>query len=129
MGHPSGQARPVRTVRAVGDLKTRQAAKIRELGEALATSGFDGLDGQAKVLGLSRSTTWTILKASHKNSGLSAAIINRMLAAPALPPRVRLRIFEYIEEKSAGLYGDDKTRLRKFTARISATRNSRTQSS
>lgn len=103
---------------AIADLKARQAAKIRQLGEALVDAGYRGLDDQARVLGLSRSTTWTILKANHKSSGLSAAVINRMLAAPDLPPRVRLKIFEYIEEKGAGLYGDEEACVRKFTARV-----------
>jgi len=102
------------------DLKARQSAKIREVGEALIADGICVLDQQAKALGLSRSTTWTILKASHKSSGLSAAIINRMLAAPQLPPRVRLKIFEYIREKSVGHYGDNQRRIVKFTARISS---------
>ena len=44
-------------------------------------------------------------RATHKTSGLSISIINRMLASPRLPPRVRLIIFEYIEEKRAGMYG------------------------
>ena len=107
-----------RKMLAVADLKARQSAKIRQLGEALVAAGYHGLDDQARVLGLSRSTTWTILKASHKSSGLSAAIINRMLASPQLPSSVKLKIFEYIEEKSAGLYGDGKTGLKKFAARV-----------
>jgi len=102
------------------DFKARQSSKIREVGEALIADGICALDEQAKALGLARSTTWTILKASHKSSGLSAAIINRMLAAPQLPPRVRLKIFEYIQEKSVGHYGDNERRIVKFTARISA---------
>jgi predicted DNA-binding transcriptional regulator AlpA len=102
------------------DYKARQSAKIREVGEALIADGICALDQQAKALGLSRSTTWTILKANHKSSGLSAAIINRMLAAPQLPPRVRLKIFEYIREKSVGRYGDNERKIVKFTARISA---------
>jgi predicted DNA-binding transcriptional regulator AlpA len=102
------------------DLKARQSAKIREVGEALVADGICALDQQAKALGLPRSTTWTILKASHKSSGLSAAIINRMLAAPQLPPRVRLKIFEYLQEKSVGRYGDNERKIVKFTARISA---------
>src|SRR5215475_910838 len=101
------------------EFKTRQSAKIKEVGEALVADGFCALDQQAKALGLSRSTTWTILKASHKSSGLSAAVINRMLASPQLPPRVRLKILEYIREKSAGHYGDSQRRIGKFTARIS----------
>jgi hypothetical protein len=43
-----------------------------------------------------------------------------MLAAPQLPPRVRLKIFEYIQEKSVGRYGDNERKIIKFTARISA---------
>jgi hypothetical protein len=104
----------------VSDMKARQSAKLREFREALFAAGLRALDQQAGALGLSRSTTWTILKGNHKGSGISAAIINRMLRSPALPPLVRSKILEYIEEKTAGLYGDEKTRLRKFTARLAA---------
>src|SRR5262245_8017318 len=100
-------------------MKARQASKIRELGDALVTAGFVSLDQQARVLGLCRSTTWTILKGNHKTSGLSASVINRMLATPQLPPLVRLKILEYIEERAAGLYGHRKTPLRRFAARVS----------
>jgi len=106
--------------REKSELKARQSARIKEIGEALIAEGISALDQQAKVLGLSRSTTWTIVKGNHKNSGLSAAIIERMLSAPELPPRVRLKIFQYAEEKRAGDFGDSKVRLRKFQARLSA---------
>ena len=66
--------------------RARQSSKIRELAEAVKSAGFLTLDEQAKALGLSRSTAWTIRKASHKASGLSASIINRMLA-PAFQRR------------------------------------------
>jgi len=102
------------------ELKARQAARIKEIGEALIAEGISALDQQARVLGLSRSTTWTIVKGNHKNSGLSAAIIKRMLSAPQLPPRVRLKIFQYANEKRAGHFGDSVVRLRKFQARLSA---------
>jgi hypothetical protein len=103
----------------VADLKARQSAKIQELGFALIAAGIRTLDEQAAVLGLSRSTTWTILKARHKSSGLSAKIINRMLASPQLPPLVRSKIIEYGEEKAAGLYGGSRVRRRRFIARLS----------
>ena len=90
------------------DLKARQAAKVREIGEALVTAGYDNLDDQATALGLSRSTTWTIIKGTHKGSGLTAATLNRMLSAPDLHPLVRQKILEYIEEKYAGRYGGTK---------------------
>lgn len=81
--------------------------------------GFLTLDEQAKALGLSRSTAWTIRKVSHKGSGLSASIINRMLAAPQLPRAARSKILEYVEEKTAGLYGGSRSQRRKFVARLS----------
>ena len=39
-----------------------------------------------------------------------------MLSSPALPPRARVTILTYIEEKLAGLYGHNKTQLRRFAA-------------
>jgi hypothetical protein len=103
---------------ALAEKKLRQAAKIGELQEVLVAAGFRSLDDQAKALGLSRSTTWTIRKATHKASGLSAATINRMLAQPRLLPLVRAKILEYVEEKNAGLYGDSSMRIRKFRPRV-----------
>jgi hypothetical protein len=100
-------------------MKERQSAKIRELAEAIKSAGFLTLDEQAQALGLPRSTAWTIRKASHKASGLSASIINRMLAAPGLPPIARTKILEYVEEKAAGLYGGSRSQRRKFAARLS----------
>jgi hypothetical protein len=104
------------------EMKARQLSKIRELGDALVTSGFHTLDEQANALGLPRSTTWTILRGKHKASGLSATVINQMLAAPQLPPLVRARILEYVDDKNAGLYGHSKMQLRRFAARLSAER-------
>jgi hypothetical protein len=101
-------------------MKIRQSCKIREIGDALVSEGFLTLDQQADALGLCRSTAWTILRASHKCSGLSAALINRMLAAPRLPPLVRATILEYVEEKLAGSYGHSKKQLRRFTAGLFA---------
>ena len=96
----------------------RQSSQIREIGRALVAAGFRALDEQAEVLGLSRSTTWTILRASHKGSGLSVSTIDRMLAAPRLPAPVRAKIMEYIAQRAAGSYGDTAARRRKFAARL-----------
>jgi hypothetical protein len=100
-------------------MKARQSSKIRQLAEAVEAAGFLTLDEQAKVLGVPRSTAWTIRRASHKASGLSASIINRMLAAPELPLIVRAKILEYIQEKAAGSYGGSQSQRRRFTARLS----------
>ncbi len=75
------QARSHRPLPLTARMKARQSSKIRELAEAVKSAGFLTLDEQAKALGLSRSTAWTIRKASHKASGLSASIINRKFAA------------------------------------------------
>jgi hypothetical protein len=113
------QTRTQRPLPLTARMKARQSSKIRELAEALKSVGFLTLDEQAKALGLSRSTAWTIRRASHKASGLSASIINRMLAAPELPPLARTKILEYVEEKAAGLYGGSRSQRRKFAARLS----------
>jgi hypothetical protein len=52
----------------IAEGKARQTSKIRELKSALIQSGFIVLDEQANALGLSRSTTWTILRGDHKAS-------------------------------------------------------------
>src|SRR6516165_11791903 len=99
---------------AVAEAKARQSSKIRELRIALRSAGLIGLDEQARALGLPRSTTWKILKADHKASGLSAMIISRMLSAPRLPPVVRTKILEYVREKTEGLYGHGKREVLRF---------------
>ena len=99
---------------SISEAKARQSTKIKELGAALAAAGLVGLDEQARALGLSRSTAWTILKANHKASGLSAATINRMLLSTKLPQHVRATLLTYVEEKVAGLYGHNKIQLRRF---------------
>ena len=99
--------------------RRQQRLKIEEIARTLVKSGFVALDEQADVLGLSRSTTWTIIRGIHKSSGLSATTINRMLASDRLPLRVRLKVLEYIAEKMSGAYGDRKHRLKAFANRIS----------
>jgi predicted DNA-binding transcriptional regulator AlpA len=99
--------------------RIQQRLKIEEIGTTLAECGFVALDEQAYVLGLSRSTTWIVLRGTYKNSGLSAITINRMLDTGRLPPRVRLKLLEYIAEKMSGAYGDQKHRLKAFASKIS----------
>jgi hypothetical protein len=99
-------------------MKARQSAKLRELRQALMDAGFVRLDKQARVLELSRSTAWTVMSGSHKSSGLSAAIIKRMLNSPQLPPSARTVLLEYVEEKSAGIYGHGQGPLRLFRAQL-----------
>jgi hypothetical protein len=112
---PSGG---ISTCIKIQDHKARQAIRIKELGTALAAAGLFTVDEQARALGLSRSTAWAVLKANHKASGLAAGTINQMLSSPELPPRARVTILTYIEEKLAGLYGHNKEQLSRFAARF-----------
>jgi hypothetical protein len=102
------------------DKKSLQANKIKEIGQALVVSGFACLDQQANALGVSRSTAWAILNFKHKTSGLTAVVINQMLMAEQLPPLVRAKLFEYIEDKIAGTYGHSPEQARRFASRLAA---------
>jgi hypothetical protein len=99
-------------------MKARQCSKIAELRWVLEQSGYRSLDEQASALGLSRSTTWAILCASHKGSGISGSVIKRMLRSPTLPPSAKKWIAEYVSEKLRGAYGHSKNRLRIFKAQV-----------
>src|SRR5262245_37152591 len=105
-------------------MKARQSTKLTEIKEALGTAGIHTLDEQARALGLNRITTWTVLRGNHKNSGLSAATIKRILAAPQMPPLVRAKILEYVGEKDAGTYGHSVRR--KFVTSLSVKRDRQT---
>ena len=102
-----------------GSSRKQQRLKIEEIGRTLAECGFVTLDEQAYVLGLSRSTAWTVVRGTHKTSGLSAMTINRILATDHLPLRVRLKLLEYIAEKMSGAYGGQEHRLKAFASKIS----------
>src|SRR5262249_23937731 len=113
------QARTQRPVPLTARMKARQFSKIRELVEAVKTAGVLKIKEQAKAMGLSRNTAWTIRKAKHKTFGLSASVIKPMLAAPGFAALCLTKILEYVEEKAAGLYGGSRSQRRKFAARLS----------
>src|SRR6478609_6575225 len=97
--------------------RARQGAKILEITESLRLAGFQSLDEQAEAIGLNRSTTWSILKGLHKNSGLSTTTIFRILSHTRVPASVRKKLLEYVEEKALGLYGDRPMRVEQFKER------------
>ena len=88
-----------RRQQTMAEMKARQLTRIRKLKQVLVDAGVVAVEEQGEALGLKRSTTWTVLRANYKSSGLSASIINRILEAPKLPPPVRDKILEYFEEK------------------------------
>jgi len=117
----SGHVLPTHVTRpGAASLKALQRLKIKELRDALVNAGLLTLDAQAGALGLRRSTTWAILQANHKASGLSVAIINRMLDSPRLPLLARSRVLEYVKERASGLYGGSTAQCQRFVARLSS---------
>ena len=107
------------------EMKARQSRKIEELRKALCAGGPVSFCEQAELLGLCRSTTWAVLMRPYKSSGITAAVINRMLASSKLPSQARTIIFEYIAEKGGGLYGHSGSQCRKFISRLSPKENGR----
>lgn len=103
----------------IAGMKARQRIKIQEIRAALIHAGVMTLDEQTQVLGLCRSTAWSILKPNHKSSGLSAGTINTMLKSQHLPTSVRQKIFEYVKEKIVGIYGHSERRRREFAGSLS----------
>src|ERR1700756_3509319 len=102
----------------IAQAKARHAIKLREVEIALRRAGFIGLDEQATALGIPRTTAWKLLRGSSKSFAPSAATINRILCAPCLPPPVRIKVLEYVQEKVSGVYGHDKSQLRRFSTRV-----------
>ena len=93
-----------------GDAARKKAADCMTLAakassEVFFANGRLSVKEQAELLGLCRSTAHAVLQCSYKKSGLSAAIIKRMLACPRLPEKARTIILEYIAERIGGLYG------------------------
>ena len=85
--------------RLAGNGRQSSAVSFQHIGETLVACGYTSLDEQAKVLGLHRSTTWTIVKAKHKLGRLSAKTSRRILANPALPAPVRNVVQQYLAER------------------------------
>ena len=104
-------------------MKARQTRKIEQLREIFLTNGRLRVREQAKLLGLCPSSAHAVLQRNYKNSGLSAAIIKRMLACPNLPERARTIILEYRDEKIAGLYGHTRRYRNKFMAAFATEQN------
>jgi predicted DNA-binding transcriptional regulator AlpA len=77
--------------------------RLQQIAQALIACGYTKLDNQAKALGVSRSTAWTIINTKHKLGRLSTKTTKRILANPETPPPVRVVIQEYLAERSDAL--------------------------
>ena len=101
--------------------KERQVLKLAEIREALVASGYDTIARQAAVLGVGRSTAWWLLN-DDKKSGPSASVIKRILSSPNIPPAVRRKVEEYIQERISGLYGHSVSATRAFSNQFELTK-------
>jgi|SRR6185436_3832162 len=97
--------------------KKKQASKIAEIHRVLIGAGFDSLDKQAALLKLGRSTVWALLH-SDTRVGPSNRVLKHILALPQLPPKVRLKVNEYIQAKGRGLYGHGAKSVRSLRAQF-----------
>ena len=104
-------------------MQARHTCKIELLREVLFANGRLSVKEQAELLGLCRSTAHAVLQRHYKKSGLSAAIIKRMLACPRLPERARTVILEYIAERIRGSYGHTRSQRRRFMAALATEQN------
>ena len=106
---------------ARAEAKARQAAKLAEIREALVAAGYDTTRKQAAVLGVGRTTAWVVLN-RDKKTGPSAGVIKRILSSPNIPPAVRRKVEEYIQERISGLYGHSVSATRAFSNQFELTK-------
>lgn len=95
--------------------KERQLQRIRELAASVRHLGAEKISQQAEMLGLGRSLTCQIMNPAYKGSGMSAAVVIRMLKHPHLPRPVRGKLMLYMRERAAGLYGHNLSQIRRFS--------------
>lgn len=105
-------------VKTGAQMKAQQCQKLGELKTVLLDCGFTTLAQQAAALGLCRSSAWKLLKSDHKHSGLSAALVKRMLASRDLPHEARMIIDAYVQEKLRGAYGHGAAALKRFRLKL-----------
>jgi len=94
--------------------KEKQALKLAEIREVLVTAGYNTTAKQAAVLGVGRSTAWWLLN-HDRGYGPSPKVIKRILSSPNIPPAVRRKVEEYIQERISGLYGHSEQRTQWFS--------------
>lgn len=90
----------MKTLRKSVGVGVQSRRRLQDIADALIASGHTSLDGQAKALGIHRSTAWTIIKARHKLGRLSSKTTSRILTNPKTPPAVRAVIEKYLAEDS-----------------------------
>ena len=101
---------------AVAQAKARQASKIGELKAALTDTGHVVLDEQARALGRSRSTAYSVLKEPTKRQALQ-----RRLSFECSPRRICLHWSGARYSNTNGrAYGHSRSRAHEFSVHVPA---------
>ena len=116
---PANVAFKRQTSPPISHMRAMQRSKIREFRQALVKAGSHARSASGEP-GAGAKHRLDDFAGNHKHSGLSAAIIKRMLSSQQLPPPARKILLEYVEEKLAGAYGHNQTQLRRFRERLGA---------
>ena len=86
---------------------------LRAITDALIRSNYTSLDAQARALGISRSTAWTVIKQKHKLGRLYVNTTMKILANPELPVEVRAAVEAYVGAvKASRTHGSARPRPR-----------------
>jgi DNA invertase Pin-like site-specific DNA recombinase len=72
--------------------RSTRKISVQPIAAALIEAGCTSLDAQARALGLSRSTVWTIMKAKHKLGRLNTKTAHCILTNADTPVLVRAAI-------------------------------------
>ena len=91
-----------------------QQRRILEISEILSRHGYCTVNQQARILNVPRSTAWTILRPTHKHSGLTVRVLRRILSSRELPPEARQKVLDYLHEKADGRFGSNRNCQRRF---------------
>jgi hypothetical protein len=73
---------------------------IQPIANAVIEAGFTSLDAQAKALGISRSTAWTIMKAKHKLGRLNCKTAQCILTNANTPVSVRQLVQTMLDDRN-----------------------------
>ena len=96
-----GLAARLEKIRDVQEINSqRRKIPIHLIADALFKAGYFSLDEQARALGVSRSTAWTIVKTKHKLGRLNAKTTRCILANPDTPVSVRAIIHSILDRKN-----------------------------
>ena len=74
---------------------------IQPIANAVIEAGFISLDAQAKALGVSRSTAWTIMKAKHKLRPFNSKTAHCILTNANTPVSVRELVQTMLEDRNS----------------------------